>query len=93
MKTGINAILIHEDDNVVTVLVDIEKDDVVVFQKGDEIITLNVIDKIPVYHKTAVTDLKKGTAVLKYGQVIGKAIAEITRGSHVHDHNILSPDI
>ena len=93
MKAGINAILIHKDDNVVTVLTDIAMNSVVIFQRGDELAELNVIEDIPVFHKAAVTDIEKDAHVLKYGQVIGKAITHIARGSHVHDHNIVSPSL
>lgn len=91
MDTGINAILIHEDDNVVTVTAAVKKGSRAVFQKGDNIIEINIVDDIPVFHKAAVSDIKKGDSVYKYGQLIGKAVADISRGSHVHDHNISSP--
>lgn len=91
MKTTINAILIHEDDNVVTVLTDIEQGRKLTFQKGDDLVELNVVEDVPVFHKVALADIEKNTPVLKYGHVIGKAITHIARGSHVHDHNIMSP--
>jgi altronate dehydratase len=92
MKTNINAILIHEEDNVVTVTKIVEKNSAVAFQKGDEVVELNVIEDIPEFHKVAVTDIAKDASVYKYGQLIGKAIDVINKGSHVHDHNIVSPD-
>lgn len=92
MKNVINAILIHEDDNVITVTTLIKKGSIVAFQKGDEIVELNTIDEIPVFHKVAIHDIAKDASVYKYGQLIGKAVFFISRGSHVHDHNIISPD-
>ena len=91
MKNSINAILIHGDDNVVTVTAALEKDSVLAFQKGENIIEMKVIEDIPVFHKVAVSDIKKGAPVYKYGQLIGKAVSSIVKGSHVHDHNIESP--
>lgn len=91
MKTRINAILINEDDNVVTVTTTVDKGNIVAFQEGVEVIELNVIEDIPVFHKVAVADIKKDAPVYKYGQLIGKAISDISKGSHVHDHNIESP--
>lgn len=91
MKTNINAILIHEDDNVVTVTTAVEKGSMVAFQNGDEVVELNVVEDIPVFHKVAIKDIKKNAPVFKYGQLIGKAIVDIDKGSHVHDHNIVSP--
>ena len=91
MKTKINAILIHDDDNVVTVITALEKSSTLVIKKGDDIIETVVKEAIPIFHKVAVRDIKKDAPVYKYGQLIGKAISHIERGSHVHDHNIASP--
>lgn len=33
-------------------------------------------------------DISKGEHVLRYGQINGKAIHDILKGSHVHDHNM-----
>ena len=43
---------------------------------------------IPIGHKVALTDIKKGDTVWKYGQDIGKAVADIAKGGHVHVHNL-----
>ena len=43
---------------------------------------------IPIGHKVALTDIKKGDTVWKYGQDIGKAVADIAKGEHVHVHNL-----
>jgi (2R)-sulfolactate sulfo-lyase subunit alpha len=43
---------------------------------------------IPIGHKVALTDIKKGDTVWKYGQDIGKAVANIVKGGHVHVHNL-----
>ena len=43
---------------------------------------------VPIGHKVALTDIKKGDTVLKYGQDIGKAVADIKKGEHVHVHNL-----
>ncbi len=43
---------------------------------------------IPIGHKVALTDIKKGDTVWKYGQDIGKAVADIGKGDHVHVHNL-----
>lgn len=91
MKNLINAILIHEDDNVVTVTAAVNKGSAVAFQKGNDLIELNVTDDIPVFHKIAVAEIKAGAPVFKYGQLIGRAVVDIAKGSYVHDHNIESP--
>ena len=43
---------------------------------------------VPIGHKVALTDIKKGDTVWKYGQDIGKAVADIRQGEHVHVHNL-----
>ena len=43
---------------------------------------------VPIGHKIALTDIKNGATVYKYGQDIGKAVADIKKGDHVHVHNL-----
>jgi (2R)-sulfolactate sulfo-lyase subunit alpha len=43
---------------------------------------------VPIGHKVALSDIKKGDTVIKYGQDIGKAVADIAKGEHVHVHNL-----
>ena len=43
---------------------------------------------VPVGHKIALVDIKKGDTVIKYGEDIGKAVADIAKGEHVHVHNL-----
>lgn len=42
---------------------------------------------VPGGHKIARRDIPAGTEVLKFGQIIGHATADIRAGSHVHTHN------
>lgn len=42
---------------------------------------------IPIGHKVALKDLKKGDTIWKYGQDIGKTTADIKKGEHLHVHN------
>ena len=43
---------------------------------------------VPIGHKIALADIKKGDTVWKYGHDIGKAVAAIKKGEHVHVHNL-----
>ena len=43
---------------------------------------------IPIGHKVALVDLKAGDTVIKYGEDIGRMIADAKRGDHVHVHNM-----
>lgn len=42
---------------------------------------------IPIGHKVALTDLKEGDTVIKYGEDIGKMIGDAGQGEHVHTQN------
>ncbi len=39
-------------------------------------------------HKVALKDIAKGDTIWKYGEDIGKAVAPIGKGEHVHVHNV-----
>ena len=43
---------------------------------------------VPIGHKIALVDIKEGDTVWKYGHDIGKAVADIKKGEHVHVHNL-----
>lgn len=49
---------------------------------------LPVRHDVPIGHKVALVDLKVGDTVIKYGQDIGKIVAPVARGEHVHVHNL-----
>ncbi|MGQ0664597.1 MAG: UxaA family hydrolase [Pseudomonadota bacterium] len=49
---------------------------------------LKALDPVPLGHKIALTDIRKGDTVLKYGHDIGRAVAAIAKGRHVHTHNL-----
>jgi (2R)-sulfolactate sulfo-lyase subunit alpha len=43
---------------------------------------------IPIGHKVALTNLKKGDTIIKYGVDIGIMTADAKKGAHVHVHNL-----
>ena len=43
---------------------------------------------IPIGHKVALVDIKKGDTIFKYGEDIGRAVADIAKGAHLHVHNV-----
>lgn len=43
---------------------------------------------VPIGHKVALADLDVGASVIKYGVNIGRVVAPIRRGDHVHTHNL-----
>ena len=58
-----------------------------VITENDTTFTIDVKDDIPIGHKVALVDLKKGDTVIKYGQDVGKMIGDGPKGRHVHIHN------
>ena len=93
MDKKINSILIHGNDNVVTVTDILGAGEVARYRKEDEVFEIVAIEEIPKFHKIAVIDIHKTEPVYKYGQLIGVATRDISMGSHVHDHNITSPEM
>ena len=53
----------------------------------DETVHMKANHDIPIGHKVAMCDLTEGDTVLKYGHDIGKVVAAIKAGDHVHVHN------
>ena len=55
---------------------------------GDETVTINARDPIPLGHKIALAEIGAGDSIIKYGHDIGRAIEPIGTGHHVHVHNV-----
>jgi (2R)-sulfolactate sulfo-lyase subunit alpha len=53
----------------------------------DETLEITTLESIPLGHKIALKDISQGDDVIEYGEVIGRASADIARGSHLHIHN------
>lgn len=84
-------VFLHEDlDNVAVALTDLKPGDTVEFKIKEEAYRIEILEGIPYGHKIAIKDVKEGEKVIKYGEVIGVAITDISVGSHVHTHNIRS---
>ena len=80
-----NVIIINHKDNVAVALEDIPEGGVVALPGGDE---FTALERIPYSHKVALADIKPGTEVQKYGEVIGYALGDIRKGAWVHTHNL-----
>ena len=87
-SNGIPALLLSEEDNVVTLLSPAERGDEVRILSGGG--TLAAADSIPLYHKMALRFISRGETVLKYGVAIGRARQDIPAGAWVHLHNLES---
>jgi (2R)-sulfolactate sulfo-lyase subunit alpha len=56
--------------------------------EGDGTITVRARDPVPLGHKIALVPLAEGATIFKYGHDIGRVVAKIGKGQHVHVHNI-----
>ncbi len=87
MDSG-EALKLEERDNVAVSLADIEPGMEVRVKWGKEVTSLTSSEKIPFGFKVALTNLKKGSKIIKYGETIGLASQDIQQGQLVHIHNI-----
>jgi len=85
-NTDRTCIRLHPDDSVVVALR--------ALARGERLSAEDTVlrDDIPAGHKAAVRRIPAGAAVIKYGQVIGFAEADIEPGRHVHTHNVTLHD-
>ncbi|MCC6921189.1 UxaA family hydrolase [Stella sp.] len=54
----------------------------------DKTIHVRVTQDIPIGHKLATKALAEGDTVIKYGVDIGRVVAPIPVGAHLHVHNV-----
>ncbi len=59
-------------------------------EKDNVAVVLDKDQAIPYGHKIALSDIKKGDYVIKYGFPIGRAKVDIEKGEWVHSHNLES---
>jgi len=55
---------------------------------GGQTLEITAREPIPLGHKIALRDLDTGATVIKYGEDIGRVVANIRAGDHVHVHNL-----
>jgi len=83
--------LVHEKtDSVGVATVDIKAGETAkgTYMDDQSGIEIKSLKEIPLGHKIALKDHAEGETVLKYGNDIGKVIAPIKKGDHVHTHNL-----
>jgi (2R)-sulfolactate sulfo-lyase subunit alpha len=85
------SFLIHEkSDNVGVATKDIKAGEAAkgLYMESQKTVTVKALMDIPLGHKIALKDLKKEGGVIKYGVDIGRIVADIRKGEHVHIHNL-----
>ncbi len=56
--------------------------------EDDSEFPLTACADISIGHKVALSDLREGETVIKYGEDIGRMTGSARRGEHVHVHNL-----
>jgi (2R)-sulfolactate sulfo-lyase subunit alpha len=81
----------HHNDNVGVVVVEgltAGTDMLCVVTEDNSDFQLTAENDVPIGHKVALENLAPGDTVIKYGEDIGKVVAPIKKGEHVHIHNL-----
>ncbi|MBW1781595.1 MAG: UxaA family hydrolase [Deltaproteobacteria bacterium] len=79
---------IAPNDNVATAVADCAAGDAITVKFQGVENTYSCRQDIPFGHKIAVSKIRKGEPVIKYGEPIGTAYMEIGAGDWVHTHNL-----
>jgi altronate dehydratase small subunit len=84
------AMIVNEKDNVATALSDLAEGDQVTLMGTGNPGGITASQPIPFGHKIALIAIAEDEAIVKYGEVIGRATERIMPGNHVHIHNVES---
>lgn len=90
MENKINSLRISEKDSVAVALEELEENSNASYKTGENIVNVNILQHVPIYHKFSIKDINEGDLIYKYGQVIGRASSNIKKGQHVHSQNLVS---
>ncbi|KAB7707231.1 D-galactarate dehydratase [Bacillus aerolatus] len=88
MVTNYKTVMMKPVDKVATALENIPANSIVTVSCQDKNYTVELLEEIEFGHKFAVCLIPQGTDIVKYGEVIGRAVQNIEPGAHVHVHNI-----
>ena len=83
------AIVLDARDNV-AILIDPAAAGDIAALTGEAQGEITLREAVPYGHKCATRAIAPGDDILKYGQVVGRAMATIAAGQHVHVHNVES---
>jgi altronate dehydratase small subunit len=84
------AIVMKADDNVATLLAAVQAGDAISVAGAHAAAPAVAAEAIDMGHKFALRPILAREPIVKYGEVIGYALADIAMGAHVHVHNIVS---
>ena len=82
------ALVLDDKDNVGVVLADVIAGDACRIRGRGEEYDLSAVEDVAFGHKVALSALKKGDPIYKYGEEIGTAREDIPQGGWIHSHNL-----
>jgi altronate dehydratase small subunit len=82
------ALKLTARDNVATLVAAVEPGGTIAVRHGREQTSVAAGERIPFGFKVALADIPRGAQVVKYGESIGLASADIPTGALVHVHNL-----
>lgn len=85
---SLSALVLHKNDNVATAVRPLKSGDKIGVETGNGVVNIVLPQPVPFGHKFALKDIGRGEKIIKYGETIGQAAANIKRGEHVHIHNV-----
>ena len=85
-----DAIILNPIDNVGTSIKFLKKKSNIILKIENKLSKFTLKDNINLCHKFSLNLINKGDKIIKYGEVIGVATANIKKGKHVHIHNVKS---
>ena len=86
----INALLMDGTDNTVTCIREVKAGETIIYRNEEQLCELIAKEDIPFCHKAALTDIRKGEAVIKYGESLGEVSKDIKAGEWVNETNLFS---
>ncbi|WP_062237507.1 UxaA family hydrolase [Fictibacillus sp. FJAT-27399] len=88
MAMNYKTIMMKPLDHVAIALMDLPQGSLLHVRCEDKEQEVELKHDIRFGHKFAVKAIGQGEEILKYGEVIGRAVADIGIGEHVHVHNL-----
>ena len=86
---SLDALMVDESDNVAVCLHDIDQGTEAAVRLGKDNFTVTATNAIPRGYKLAIREITEGEKIIKYGEIIGQASTSISKGNHVHVHNVV----
>lgn len=87
---AVDAIVLNAADNVATAVQELKAGQEAAVRLGRDMRSVTLGEDIPYGHKFALRPISRGEEIVKYGEVIGRATADIKAGCHAHVQNIES---